>query len=100
MDKLKIAEATYKLTEALIDLIGKYEDGKRLLDSGLCYQLHCVYKIPDSHSYKLVAQYSEWLVIRGSWIDERGSFTERRYNFCKQVLADVREGKHSSFWEI
>lgn len=100
MNKPKIAEATYKLTEALIDLIGKYEDGKRLLNSGLCYQLNCVYKLPDSHSYKIIKQYPEWLVIRGIWIDEQGSFTERRYNFCKQLLADVLKGKHDQFFLV
>ena len=99
MDNFKITKTTLKLTKALQDLIRKYEAGKRTLTAGLCWELLTVYKLPDSHSYALLDRYPETRQTECySSLGDCGVFTEARYNFCKQLLVDVQEGKHDQFF--
>ena len=88
-----------KLKAALKDLIERYKAGERMLNCGLCYELWC-YDLPDAYSYSLIDQYPEaaWVDAKASRLGEYGLFTEARYNFCKQLLVDVQEGKHDKFF--
>lgn len=89
-----------RLKAALKDLIKRYEAGERLLESGLCHELVWHYDLPDMYAYSLIGQYPEGACVnnRASRLGEYGFFTEARYNFCKQLLVDVQEGKHDQFW--
>lgn len=89
-----------RLKDALKDLIKRYEAGERTLASGLCNELLWHYDLPDAYSYSLIDQYPEAtnVTAQASRLGEYGFFTEARYNFCKQLLVDVQEGKHDKFF--
>lgn len=89
-----------KLRAALKDLIKRYEDGERTLESGLCNELQWHYDLPGMYSYSLIDQYLEAASVtsQSSRLGEYGFFTEARYNFCKQLLIDVQKGKHDKFF--
>lgn len=89
-----------RLRAALKDLIKRYEAGERMLASGLCNELYLVYDLPDEYSYSLIDKYPEAAPVytQASKLGKFGFFTEARYNFCKQLLVDVQEGKHDQFW--
>lgn len=90
-----------KLKSALRDLIKRYESGERKIICGLCWELAAVYVLPDSHSYEVIARYSEVSAPPGvySGLGEQGEFTEARYNLCKKMLADVKVGRWDYLWE-
>ena len=89
-----------KLKAALKDLIKRYEAGERTLESGLCSELVWHYDLPDMYSYSLIDQYQAAASVtsRASKLGDYGFFTEARYNFCKQLLVDIKAGKHDQFW--
>lgn len=89
-----------RLKAALRDLIKRYEEGERTLAAGLCNELFWNYDLPDAYSYSLIDQYPEAATVhaKASKLGTFGFFTEARYNFCKQLLVDVQEGKHDKFF--
>lgn len=89
-----------RLRAALKDLIKRYEAGERTLASGLCNELQWHYDLPDAYSYSLIDQYQAAASVnaQASRLGDYGFFTEARYNFCKQLLADVEAGKKDKFW--
>jgi hypothetical protein len=58
-----------------------------------------VYELPESHVEALIDQYPEWLVHKKAWISTPGVLSDARYNFCRQLLKDVQDGKYDKFWE-